>query len=200
MALTIYGVPTSRALRILWLANELGLKYTYVPVDFMGGSRTPEFLKINPNGHVPAIDDDGLILWESLACNLYLIKKHGGPLAPKTLADEGRTLQWSFWAMTEAEEPALTLLLKLVEPANIPDAAVAAAKEKLPAILKVLDDALAGKDYLLGANFTVADLNVAAVLAWLKMAKYDLSPFANVSAWLGRCLARPANAAARAVK
>jgi glutathione S-transferase len=200
MALTIYGIPTSRALRILWLANELGLAFNYVPVDFSGGSRQPEFLKLNPNGHVPVIDDDGLILWESLACNLYLIKKHGGPLLPESIADEGRTLQWSFWVMTEVEKAALTLLEKRVYPDEISDADAAAAREKLIPALKVLDGALEGKDYLLGSRFTIADLNVAAVLAWLRIVKYDFSTVPNVADWLARCLARPAFAAAKATK
>ncbi|MEQ1889099.1 MAG: glutathione S-transferase family protein [Alphaproteobacteria bacterium] len=200
MALTIYGIPTSRALRILWLANELGLDFTYVPVDFSGGSRLPGFMKLNPNGHVPVIDDDGLILWESMACNLYLIKKHGGPLQPETLADEGRALQWSFWVMTEVEKAALTLLMKLVYPADVPDTEAAAARGKLAPSLKVLEGALEGKDYLLGASFTIADLNVAAVLMWLKIVKYELSAVPNVAGWLTRCLARPAYAAAKATK
>ena len=200
MALSIYGIPTSRALRILWLANELGLDFNYVPVDFSGGSRQPEFMKLNPNGHVPVIDDDGLILWESLACNLYLIKKHGGPLQPKSLADEGRALQWSFWVMTEVEKAALTQLMKLVYPADIPDTEAAAQKQKLIPALGVLNGALAGKDYLLGSSFTIADLNVAAVLAWLKIVKYDFSTVPNVEAWLTRCLARPAYASAKATK
>lgn len=200
MALTIYGLATSRALRVMWTAKELGLDFKHVPTDFSGGTRTPEFLKINPNGHVPAIDDDGVILWESLACNLYLVKKHGGPLLPKTVADEGRVLQWSFWVMTEAEMAALTILFKRLNMPEATDAAVAAATEKLTGALKVLDGALAGKDYLLGADFTIADLNVACVLAWLQMAKFDLSAVPNVAGWLGRCLGRPAYQAARSTK
>ncbi len=199
MALTIYGVAQSRALRIIWAAKELGLDFKIEPIT-PAGTRTPEFLKINPNGHIPAIDDGGVILWESLACNLYLVKKHGGELQPKNIADEGRALQWSFWAMTEAEGHALTILMKRMNPAGTSDADVAAATEKLGAALKVLDGALAGKDYLLGSGFSVADLNVAGVLAWLQMAKFDLSGVSNVAAWLGRCLERPGFAAARGAK
>ncbi|HEX4889117.1 MAG TPA: glutathione S-transferase family protein [Alphaproteobacteria bacterium] len=199
MALTIYGIPQSRALRVIWLAKELGIPYKLEPVTNTGGSREPAFLKINPNGHIPAIDDDGVVLWESLAINLYLCKKHGGALAPKNIADEGRALQWSFWAVTEAEGPALTLLMKRMNPAT-PDSEVAAANTKLGAALKVLDGALAGKDYLLGSSFSIADLNVAAVLAWLQMAKFDMAPYPNAGAWLGRCLGRPAFAEARGGK
>ena len=77
MALKIYGVALSRAGRTLWLAEELGLPYEHVKTTFTGGTRTPEYLKINPNGRIPAIDEDGFTLWESMAINLYLAKKHG---------------------------------------------------------------------------------------------------------------------------
>ncbi len=87
MALKIYGVARSRAFRTLWMAAELGLPYEHVKVDFAdGGTRQPAYLAINPNGHVPAIDDDGFRLWESMAINLYLAKKYGsgslGALSP----------------------------------------------------------------------------------------------------------------------
>ena len=74
MALKIYGIPRSRAFRTLWMAKELGLEYENIPIDTQGGSRAPDFLKINPNGHIPAIDDDGFVLCESMAINLYLAK------------------------------------------------------------------------------------------------------------------------------
>jgi glutathione S-transferase len=75
MALKIYGVARSRASRILWMAKELGLDYEHVKVDFAtGDTRQRGFLALNPNGHVPVIDDDDFILWESMAINLYLAK------------------------------------------------------------------------------------------------------------------------------
>lgn len=193
MSLTIYGISASRAIRTLWAAEELGLDYKHEPVDFSGGSRKPEFLKINPNGHIPAIDDDGVVIWESLACNLYLARKHGGGLWPDNVADEGRALQWSFWAMTEAEKPLLTLLLKKFMPEGGPsDAEVAAAREEVVNPLLVLNDALNGRDYLLGGDFTIADLNVASVLLWAMMAGVELSAYPDLAAWLERCAGRPA--------
>src|SRR5438034_9997453 len=84
MALKIYGIPRSRAFRTLWMAKELGLEYENIPIDFANnGTRAPEYLRINPNGHVPTIDDDGVVLWESMAINLYLAKKYSlGALYP----------------------------------------------------------------------------------------------------------------------
>src|SRR4051812_41260662 len=89
MGLKIYGIPRSRAFRILWMAKELGIDYDNVPIDMgKGETRTPEFLAINPNGHIPAIEDNGLVLWESMVINLYLAKKHGaGTLYPARIED-----------------------------------------------------------------------------------------------------------------
>ena len=107
MALKIYGVARSGAFRTLWMAGELGIPYEHIKINFAdGGTRRPEYLAINPKGHIPAIDDDGLRLWESMAINLYLAKKWqispkngsgSSDLYPQRLADEARAWQWSFW-------------------------------------------------------------------------------------------------------
>jgi len=194
----IYGVARSRAFRTLWMAQELGLGYEHVKIDFAGqGTRSPEMLKLNPNGHVPVVDDDGFILWESMAINLYLAKKYSpGMLYPGRLEDEARAWQWSFWGMTEVERPSLTALLNRV--GREPDPAAADEAEKaLAAPLKVLDGIVAADRYLLGPQFTVADLNVAGILAWARQARVDLAPFPNTAAWLRACHDRPAARAAR---
>lgn len=194
--LTIYGVYRSRASRNYWLAGELGLPFKSVPViqhyrlkdPIPAGivhTRSPEFLKVNPNGHVPSIDDDGVVLHESLAINLYLAKKHGGPMAPATVAEDGAMAMWSFWAVTEVEPNALALLYKGAAPA---DAEIAA----LRAPFAVLDAALARDGYLVGGRFTVADLNVAECVRYAQGARtlFDAAP--HVETWLAACQARPA--------
>ncbi len=201
MALKIYGVARSRAFRTLWMAGELGLDYEHVKLDFADGStRRPAYLAINPNGHVPAIDDDGFTLWESMAINLYLAKKYGSGagLYPQRLEDEARAWQWSFWGMTEIERPALAVLMNRVGPEDRRDAAAADKGERaLAAPLKVLDAAVSTTPYLLGGEFTVADLNVASILAWARQARVDLSAFPKAAAWLKLCHDRPAAQAAR---
>src|ERR1700681_2641316 len=156
MALKIYGVARSRAFRTLWMAKELGLDYEHVKVDFATGeTRTPEHLALNPNGHVPVIDDDGLILWESMAINLYLAKKYGaGGLYPTRLEDEARAWQWSFWGMTEVERPVLTAMMnRAVYPEEKRDTAAAdAAEQALAQPLKVLDGVLGRSPNLLGES------------------------------------------------
>lgn len=201
--LRIFGVAGSRAGRCLWMANELGLDYEHVPVHFAnGGTRTPEYLAINPNGHIPAIDDDGLRLWESMAINLYLAKKHGsgpGGLYPSTLEGEALAWQWSFWAVNELERHVITAILnRAVYPEEKRDPAAAdAAERELAAPFKVLDQALRRSAHLLGEPFTVADLNVASVLSFARPAKVDFSAVPTVDAWLRTCLQRPAAVRAR---
>ena len=201
MALKIYGIPRSRAFRTLWMAKELGLDYENVPIGTDGSeSRTPEFLKINPNGHIPAIDDDGFILWESMAINLYLAKKYSpASLYPVLPEDEARAWQWSFWGMTEVERPVLTALFhRAMLPEDKRDAALADESERqLAAPLRVLDATVAHHPYLLGEHFTVADLNVASILSWARPARIDFSPFPKAADWTKRCAERPAARAAR---
>jgi glutathione S-transferase len=202
MALTIYGVARSRAYRTLWMAAELGLAYELVKVDFAdNGTRRPDYLAINPNGHIPAIDDDGFKLWESMAINLYLAKKHGsgaGGLYPQSLEDEARAWQWSFWGMTEIERSALAALLNRIGPEAERDAAAADEAERtLAAPLAILDRAVAATPYLLGDHFTVADLNVASILSWARQARVGFAAFPKAEAWLKACHDRPAAQAAR---
>src|SRR6201989_2690384 len=201
MALKIYGVARSRAFRILWMAKELGLEYEHVKVDFATGkTRTPTHLALNPNGHVPVIDDDVLFLWESMAINLYLAKKYGaGTLYPTRLEDEARAWRWSFWGMTEVERPVLTALFnRAILPEDKRDAAAADDAEKeLGQPLRVLDGALGRSAHLLGDSFTVADLNVACILSWARPAQIDMSPFPKVAEWLKNCAERPAARATR---
>ena len=193
-SLRIYGIARTRAFRALWIAKELGLDYEHLPVEIGdAGARTPEFLAINPNGRLPVIVDDGFVLFESLAITLYLAKKHSnGGLYPGTLEGEARTWQWSLWAVTEVDRGVNIWSLHAI---RLPAAERDAGKREealkvLVAPFNVLDAAVSRQPYLLGDAFTVADLNVAAVVS--RAVDMDLSAVPNLKAWLTRCLARPA--------
>lgn len=198
--LKIYGIPRSRAFRTMWLAAELGLDYDNIAIDTSGQSREPSFLAVNPNGHIPAIDDGGFVLWESMAINLYLAKKHGlGTLYPTSLEDEAKAWQWSFWGLTEVERDVLNAMFhRALYPENRRDTASADASERaLQGPLKVLDGAVSKTPYLVGKEFTVADLNVASILSWARPARIDFGPFPKAADWLSRCAMRPAAKTAR---
>ena len=196
----LYGSSMSRAGRSLWALEEAGVKFEHVLVP---ETRKPEYLKINPNGHVPALDDNGAILWESMAINLYVAEKYGkAPLWPSTVEGHGACYQWSLWCMTEVETPMIDAVMhRVMLPADQRDEKVAiAALEKLKAPLKVLDDHLQKSDYLLGKEFTIADLNVASVLSIAQYIQLDLSPTPTAQKWLQKCLERPAHQRAGAMK
>ncbi len=200
MTLTIYGLATSRAARTLWMCKEHNIPYEQVSVNHRTGeTRSPEHLKRNPNGHVPVIKDGDFVMWESLAINIYLANKYPGPLTPKTLEEQARTVQWTVWAHTEMEPNSTAILLNtLLLPEDKRDPAAAErGRQGVKGPLGVLEAELANKDYLLGDRFTVADLNVASLASSLIRVKYDLAPWPKVAAYLERCNARPAAAAVR---
>ena len=199
MALTIYGTAASRAARPLWVAQELGLVYRHVALPYLGGAtRTPAFLALNPNGRIPALDDDGIVVWESMACALYLAERfkasHAPLLAAENFAELADILRWSFWAVTECEKDALVVLMHgvLMPPERRKPELAQAAQRRLLAPLRVLEQHLQTRPYLAGGRFTVADVCVASVLAWVESASSLMAACPQVHAWLQRCLARPA--------
>ena len=200
--LRIYGIARTRAFHALWMAMELGLDYVHDPVEIGdAGARTPAFLAINPNGRLPVIVDAGFVLFESLDITLYLAKKHSpGHLYPATLEGEARAWQWSLWAVTEVDRGVNIWSLHAVRlpPKEQDFAKRAEALEVLAAPFKVLDAVVAAQPYLLGNTFTVADLNVAAVIS--RAVEMDLSAVPNLEAWLACCLERPAARRALALK
>jgi glutathione S-transferase len=199
--LTLYGISASRAFRNLWLLEELGLDYRQEPVDYRnGGAETPELLALNPNGRIPVLRDGDLVLCESMAINLYLASRYArdGDLWPVDPAMQGQAYQWSFWVMTEVEQALLTVLMhKRVLPAERRDAhKLARNTGLLQRPFAILEQALTEHDWLLGGAFSVADLNVAAVLSWARAARMDLSDYPRLTAWVKACMARPAFRAA----
>lgn len=200
--LKLYGISTSRALRALWMLEELGLEFDHEPVDFRGKAlRTPEYLALNPNGRIPTLVDGDLVLWESMAINLYLAKTYDASagLWPEANESQALAVQWSFWVVTEIERDLLTVLEHgrvLPEPERNANK-LARSQGALKAPLQILDGALADRRYLVADRFTVADLNVAAVLSWAKPAKLNLSDRPHLLDWLDRCLKRPAFKRAR---
>lgn len=202
MTVKIYGPTASRAARALWIVHELDIPFEHVAVE-MKDLKGAEFLKVNPNGKVPALADGDFKLFESMAINLYLAAKHSKDgFMPSSLEDQALVWQWSFWGMTEVERHLLTILIDMfmTAPDKRKPEAVAEAQKALPKPFAVLNGALEGRDYLLGSTFTVADLNLASIFSWAKPIKFDFAPYPNAGAWLDRCLARPGYKAARGTK
>jgi glutathione S-transferase len=192
--ITLYGAAASRASRSLLALEELGLPYSQVPLNPWSDPADAEPLAdINPNARVPVLDDDGLIVWESMAINLYLADRYGGaPFWPQDPCERALIYQWSLWGQTEIDVFAR-------HKARFSGDAVleqGAEAERLAA-LSILDRALAGRPYLLGDVLTLADINLSATLSepWekglvdgeLDPADHGLSALAD---WLARCTGR----------
>jgi glutathione S-transferase len=181
---------------------ELGLDYEHIPTETgSGGARKPDYLAINPNGRLPAIVDEGFVLWESLAITMYLAKKHANcRLYPGSLEEEAKTWQWSLWSVQEVDRPVNIWSLHAIR--LPPGERNAALREEALNIMarpfRVLDEALGNRDFLLGREFTVADLNVAAVIS--RAIEMDLTATPRLAHWLQACLSRPAAQEARRLR
>ena len=215
MTLKIYGISASRAVRPLWAALELGLPFEHIAMTYKGGAtRTPEFLALNPNGHIPVVVDERpegtVTVWESMACALYIARVHGKAdgqsIAPATAHEEAEALRWSFWTVTEMESDALTVLMhRLAMPENQRKSMLAErAESRLKVPLAVLEKHLQaqnakGEPYLAAGRFTVADVCVASVARWIRPAPGLLAQFPVVSSWLHTCMAREGQKRLRAM-
>ena len=216
MSLKIYGIGASRAARPLWAALELGLSFEHIPTPYAGGAtRTPEFLALNPNGHIPVVVDErpegALTVWESMACALYIARVHGNPdgqsITPANAREEAEALRWSFWTVSELEKDALTVLMhRMAMPPDqrkpeLADQAESRLKVPLAVLEKHLQTQTAhGQAYLAANRFTVADVCVASVASWIRPAGALLAQYPSVSSWLQACVDRPAQKQARSMK
>ncbi len=199
--LRIYGSANSRTIRVLWMAGELGIAYEQQDwLPRAPETRTPEFRALNPNGRVPVIDDDGFVLSESMAINIYLAKKHRSALCPADPKLEALALQWSLWETDRLDRQIVEYVRHtkaLPEAERKPELAAAAWKDVVPA-LDVLETALTKSQWLAGPQFSVADLNVASAL--YRALSVDLAKWPRVQAWLNTCWERPAAKRARAMR
>lgn len=203
MALKIYGVAASRAIRPLWAAEELGIPYEHIPVHYQDAAtlNAPAYRGLNPNGTVPVIDDDGLVLFESLAITLHLARtRPEGGLWAVSRSGESHILQWTLWAATEIEPLARQWFhhTGFLPPEKRRPELAEAARAQLQTRLRVLDEHVKAQPYLLADGFTVADLNLAAVLQ--RLAVLGGEHFPHATAWHQRCMGRPGAQRAMALR
>jgi glutathione S-transferase len=204
--LKIYGVALSRAFRVVWMANELGIPYELIPVGFEG--EKPEckeawYVELNPNARVPSIDDDGFVMWESAAINLYLAEKYKSLLYPATPQGRGTMLQWSFFIANDVEPVMISLFRhRFYYPPEKRDEEIARQSEMtLKAKLDILEGQLDRTTYFGGETWNMADFMVACVLYSVPTRmKFDLSPWPRVRSWLMASIERPAAVAARKLR
>lgn len=202
MSITFYYSPMTSSTRVHWALEELEIPYEKIKVDLGAGQqRSPEFLALNPNGKVPTLVIDGEPIFESLAMLLYLGETWGVPrgLFPPPGLVRARAYKWLSWAQATLAEAVSRLLRNTSErfPAEERNAAAGAtAKADLQALLLIVERELGDRPYLLGDEFTFADLAIVGFLPFLARLGVDLAPTPRVQAWLGRAMARPALARA----
>lgn len=161
--LTVYHVPRTRSVRILWLCEELGLEYRVVSVDFSARYRmSPEWLRMNPVGKVPVLTDDDLTLFESGAIVQYLLDRYGsGALQPPPGTPEhARYLQWSWFAEATFARPLGEIVnhRRVFAEAEQSRAAIEEMQARARLCIGAVEQALEGRAYILGDEFTAADI------------------------------------------
>ncbi|MBS1118577.1 MAG: Glutathione S-transferase domain protein [Deltaproteobacteria bacterium] len=196
MTLTFYYAPMSTASVTHLVIEELGVPVEKVKLDFSkGDTKKPDFMKLNPNAKVPCLVHDGTPLWESAALTMYLGELFGvdKKLYPAPGPKRGEAMKWIVWTNVTLGEAVYRIGRNTQwapEDQRNAKAAEQAVKD-VQDLLKILDGALEGKQYLVG-DYTIADTHVHAFTDWLRHMKTDFSTFKNINAWSERCGARPA--------
>ena len=194
MSITLYFAPRTRATRIAFLLEELGVPWEKVTLDLSRREhKAADYLALNPNGVVPTLKDGDSVLFESVAIALHLADRYAekGLAPPPDSPLRGRYLSWMVWSMTTLEPPIGEVYVERLKPAEQQSAAViAAALERFRASLQVLEGELAGP-YLFGDAFSAADVMVGCVLAFADMLGM-LEGHDRLRDYVARITARPA--------
>ena len=209
MSLTFYFAPMSTASITEAVLAELDIPFDLVTLNISSGdTRKPEFLKINPNGRVPAIVHEGVAIWESSAITMYLGEVFGvdKKLYPTPGPKRGEAMKWIAWSNVTFAEAASRLFASLPPEMQgdaetnsqekvVPEMKSAVAMEKAKAdlvdCLRILNDGLEGRSFLTG-DYSLADTHLQGIVGWIGSMDIDLTPFSNVTEWLKRCYERPA--------
>lgn len=192
--LTLYGVPPTRAVRPIWLLNELGLDCEIVSIFPFDKDSTRAVKAINPVGLVPYLVDGDITVSESVAIMLHLAEVHGGGrFVPSDAAGRAAMNQWNFFLVTEIEQPlwraSLHQVIYLEKERN--QSEIALAYRDCRRFLEPLEAHLEGREFLVGDEPTAADFNAAYTLDWADSTdQLDASP--NCRAFVERMYARPA--------
>lgn len=194
MSIKLHFAPGTRATRIAFLLEELGVPWEKVTLDLNGRAhKTAAYLALNPNGLVPTLEDGETVIFESLAIALYLADRFAqvGLAPPLDSPLRGKYLAWMVWSMATLEAAVAEVYLEQVRPADQQSAAaLAAGREKFKQAARVLSDELTGP-YLLGDSFSAADVLLGGVLSFAGMLGL-LEGFDALAEYTARITARPA--------
>ena len=197
MSLVLYWHPMSSATPIACALAELGVPHERIKIDIRSGEqRKPDYLALNPNGKVPTLTVDGAPMFEALAIHLWLGERYGVERGLWPKADTPERLQAMSWcAWSYVTYGAVLVRLQVAAHGEEPLRSVAhaeAAREGLNQLLALLDARLARQPWMLGADYSLADLVVGSVIGYSVYIGAPVSSHPHVQAWLGKVQARPA--------
>ena len=191
----LYEFAPTRSIRVRWMLQELGVPFEAVTVDLAKGEgQRPEFLRLNPAGKLPVLVDDGLVLTESVAIDLYLAEKYPqAGLLPTDLRARAEVHRWLLFTATELEQPLWRIAkhTSLYPEAKRLPADVALAKEEFALAARITEDHMRGREFVVGEGVTIADFVLGYTLDWGNEAGL-LGEFPALRAYLERMYARPA--------
>jgi glutathione S-transferase len=189
--LKIWGrASSSNVQKVLWCCSELGIAFERVDLGGpFGGNRDPDYLKLNPNGLVPTIQDGDLVLWESNTICRYLANTyHGEQLYPRAPRERALVERWMDWQLSTAGPPMGQLLFGLIRtrPEQRDPAAIEAARRRALEAWTIVDDALAGRPYLAGDGLTLAEIVLGTLVYRWHAFPIERPPLPNLRAWYER--------------
>jgi len=187
----LYGTPPTRAIRVQWLLNELGVDCEVVGLNPMDPG--PEFLALSPAGKLPVLVDGDVVLSESAAIPLYLAEKYPEKgFIPTKLADRAQMYRWIFFLVTEIEQPLWRIGLNTTiypEEKRVP-ADIENATRDCKKMVAVFEHHMAERDFVAGEQLSVADFIAAFTLDWANEANM-LAEAPRLRAYVEMMYARP---------
>jgi glutathione S-transferase len=190
----LYGTPPTRALRVLWLLNELDVDCEVITVDMgVGEHQSDAFRKLNPAGKLPALVDGDVVLTESSAIQLYLAEKYPERgFVPSALAQRAEMYRWIFFLVTEIEAPLWRIALhsRIYPESERDEREMSRAERDGKSMVAVLEQHMRGRECIVGNRVSVADFNAAYTLDWANEAGL-LCEAPTLRAYVKRMYARP---------
>jgi glutathione S-transferase len=195
--LTVWGRATSSNVqKVMWALGELGLPCRRIDVGGpFGGNREEAYLKLNPNGLVPTLQDGDFILWESNTIVRYLARRHGaGRLEPEDPGAQAIASQWMDWQLSVVAPAITPAFLGLVRtpPEQRDEAAIAASQARTSEAMTLFDAALAQQPYAAGTAFSIGDIPLAIMAYRFRELVPKRPALANLDRWYEAIAARPA--------
>ena len=199
--MTVYSAPNTRAIRVIWVLEEIGVKAEIKSMPYPPRKHAPDYFAVNPTGMVPLLIDGEVRLSESMAICDYLATKHGSPLVvPPNDPERPQFLQWLWYGESTLMTPLSRLNIvrqveRQVEGKGVPevDAIIAGARDHVAERLEMLEQRLEGRDFLVAGRLTLADISVSYPLHLVGMLGVDNLLGPRSVAYHERLRARPAH-------